>query len=154
MGDRGLNQEEKNLALAPSLDVYEWGKETPLLGKAGSHGNYSAPLTSTVPTRWWQLPCTLPGLLTLSVPADCTPGQHRWAPASLPQTHLLLQVCLPAPLGGRKRSEGPLGKLRQWNPHGIRVMVTWGGESPSQWASRRYWRGDSYVGTGDRLDHL
>lgn len=93
------------------------------LGKAGYYGNHSAPLTSTVLTRWWQLSSTLPGLFTLSIPADCTPGQHRWAPASLPQTHLLLQVCPPASLGGRKSGKRTHGETEEWNPCGIKVMV-------------------------------
>lgn len=117
------DQGEKSLASAPSPDVYEWGGEgiTPTLGKTGYHGNHSAPpLTSTVLTRWRQLPHTIPGLLTLSLPADRTPGQHRRAPASLPKTHLLLQVCFPAPLWWKGVGERKSGEAEAWNPQGIR----------------------------------
>lgn len=115
------DQGEKSLASTPSLDVYEWGEEgiTPTLGKTGYHGNHPAPLTSTVLTRWRRLPSPVPGLLTLSIPADRTPGQHRWAPASLPQTHLLLQVSFPTPWGGREWVRGPAEK-QAWNLRGIR----------------------------------
>lgn len=56
-------------------------------------------LAPTVLPGWRQLPCALPGLTSLSLSEDCTPGQRRRSPATLPKAHLLLQVHILAQLG-------------------------------------------------------
>lgn len=82
------------------------------LGKLGSMVITLFPLTSTVLPGRRQLPCALPGLSSLSLSEDHTPGQRRRAPATLPQAHLLLQVPVLAHLRQSWEHGGPLGKLR------------------------------------------